>query len=615
MKSVAGFLRSLPLLSGIRDEEIDLLARTANERRFAAGEHIMRMGEPGISALILKEGEAEVQLEKPSGAPIKLSRIGSGELFGEIALFDGEPRSASVIALRDCVAIEISRGLLLREISEQPEVALKLLSLLAKRLRRSDRVVTYFADRIYGDVMPRLEAAVSAQLDSAKAICDQSKQHVASTAETARGVLDAAEKRWHSVTRVVGLGGALLATGLTVLGFFGIEKYRDFSELLETKEEEVTKAVEEIKLERSYLKVLKETTTVFEKMRHDLQLDVGGNAPAPQQLYSEAGREFSVAYGELKRDYLSRADQWESEILIEALELVAEISERGYILLAEDDWDVVLDAIDQTVKNPPVHWLQRQRLSTLVEALYEEMSERQKRSLVETLERRLDSKEQGLEAENQTAFLLARLGSESTAVRGVLEKLLEDESPWLRSEAAVYLIALGDKLGWQSMRSDLAGQFVEWSRQETKEENTKRKMAAFIAARRLANKVVYTPSKRHQARRFSINEVEAQLSREKLSMHLRPWPADKPVGIDLLSTTIFRRFEHHPERANRFYWQSSCELLCGLGCRQSKGTGGGELCRQCLDLYTKHYFPRGKGPDRSSERCTPNNRQTILTPD
>jgi CRP-like cAMP-binding protein len=618
LESIAEFLRALPLLSGVRDEEIDLLARTAEERRFPAGEHIMHMGEAGVSALILREGEAEVRLEKPTGAPVQLSRIGPGELFGELALFDGEPRSASVIATRDCVAIEISRDLFLREISEQPEVALKLLSILAKRLRRSDRVVSYFADRIYGDVMPRLEAAVAAQLDSAKTICEQSKQHVASTAETAGRVLDAAEKRWSSVTRLVGIGGALLASGLTILGFFGFQQYRDFHELLDEKEQEVTVAVDEIKRERSYLKVLKETTTVFDKLRRDLQLDVSGGASRLAESPREAGREFGVAYRELKRDYLSEASKWESEILIEALELVAEISERGYVLMGESDWDVVLDAIEQAVKNPPDHWLQRQRLGSLVEVLYEDMSEgyvQGARSLVESLERRLDAQDQDREAEQQTALMLARLGNESRSVRRVLRELQEADSPWLRSEAAVDLIALGDEAGWRTLRTDLASQFAAVPERETQEERRGRGRAAFIAARRLASSVVYPPAKRHQARRLGLEAVERHLSRGALSKHLDTWPEETGFGVDLVSKTIYDRLAQRPTGANRFYWQSSCELLCGLGCRESQGADGGTLCRQCFDLYTEHYFRRGEGPDRSSERCRPGSRETTFPPD
>jgi len=74
MESIKEFLRTLPLLSSLSDEEIELLARTCEERRFPAEAHILRKGEPGASAFILKEGAAETRLEKPTGAPLRLSK-------------------------------------------------------------------------------------------------------------------------------------------------------------------------------------------------------------------------------------------------------------------------------------------------------------------------------------------------------------------------------------------------------------------------------------------------------------------------------------------------------------------------------------------------------------
>ena len=156
------------MLSGLSDQEIDLLARTAAERRFRADERIVRQGEAGTAAFIMMEGAAEALIEKPGAEPLRLSKILPGELFGELALFDGSPRSATVVAAVDCVVVEISRESFLQEVARNPEAALKLLAVLAKRLRRAESVVSDFSDRIYGDVLPRLQQAVSAQLDSAK---------------------------------------------------------------------------------------------------------------------------------------------------------------------------------------------------------------------------------------------------------------------------------------------------------------------------------------------------------------------------------------------------------------------------------------------------------------
>jgi CRP/FNR family cyclic AMP-dependent transcriptional regulator len=79
-------LRGLEVLSGLSDQEIDLLARTAVERRFRADERIVRQGEAGTAAFIMMEGAAEALFEKPGAEPLRLSKILPGELFGELAL-------------------------------------------------------------------------------------------------------------------------------------------------------------------------------------------------------------------------------------------------------------------------------------------------------------------------------------------------------------------------------------------------------------------------------------------------------------------------------------------------------------------------------------------------
>lgn len=204
------FLRSLQVLSGLSDQEIDLLARTCREARFRADGRILRQGERADAAYILKEGQAEAMIEKPGADPLRLSTILPGELFGEMALFDDSPRSASVAATTDCTVVEIRRDDFLQEIAHNPAAAVKLLSVIARRLRRAERVVSDFSDRIYGDVLPRLQEAVAAQLESAKTICEESKRRAEATIEQARHLQTTTDHHWTNLVRMGSVVGVLL---------------------------------------------------------------------------------------------------------------------------------------------------------------------------------------------------------------------------------------------------------------------------------------------------------------------------------------------------------------------------------------------------------------------
>lgn len=176
-------------------------------------------------------------------------------------------------------------------------------------------------------------------------------------------------------------------------------------------------------------------------------------------------------------------------------------------------------------------------------------------------------------------------------------------NPWRRSQAAVALIALGDEEGWETLRPDLAGQFMSGPPQEKEQKQRDREKAAFTAALRLAEKAVNPPEKRHRARHFRVDELERQLSKERLSTYVNPWPETEPVGVELIGKTIFSRLTQSPSRWNRFFWQYSCELVCGLGCETSEAKRGGELCMQCFNTFSEKFYPLGKGPDRSAETC------------
>ena len=80
------------------------------EKHFRAGETIMRQGDPGDIAYFIQQGQVQVRVQLADGSHVEVARRSAGSLIGEMAIVDGGPRSASVIALEDCCLLEISRS-------------------------------------------------------------------------------------------------------------------------------------------------------------------------------------------------------------------------------------------------------------------------------------------------------------------------------------------------------------------------------------------------------------------------------------------------------------------------------------------------------------------------
>src|SRR5215212_1386467 len=89
-------LEGIPLFREIPQHHLRELARFARHDQFSAGETIVRMGEPGSTLYVVRSGRVKVVREQASGASVTLAVFGPGEFFGELSIFDGEPRSATV---------------------------------------------------------------------------------------------------------------------------------------------------------------------------------------------------------------------------------------------------------------------------------------------------------------------------------------------------------------------------------------------------------------------------------------------------------------------------------------------------------------------------------------
>ncbi len=104
-------LQSMPIFGGINDEVIDFLLSNASMVSRSEGQYYFREGDPGHSMYVLEQGEVQV-IKAWNGQKVVLRQLNSGDNFGEMALIDLYPRSASVLAIVDTQAIEITNDLL-----------------------------------------------------------------------------------------------------------------------------------------------------------------------------------------------------------------------------------------------------------------------------------------------------------------------------------------------------------------------------------------------------------------------------------------------------------------------------------------------------------------------
>ena len=139
-------LQSIGFFNGIAPADLADLAQTLGIRRYRAGELVFRQGDRGSTMYIVLKGKVNIYLPaSPDNLP--LQTVHPGEYFGELALFDNEPRSASALAMTPVTLLELTQDGLIAFIEKRPHIALTLLSTLANRLRATNALLSERAAR------------------------------------------------------------------------------------------------------------------------------------------------------------------------------------------------------------------------------------------------------------------------------------------------------------------------------------------------------------------------------------------------------------------------------------------------------------------------------------
>src|SRR5215470_6633366 len=134
-------LRSHPLFRDLPPGVIEHLGSYMKTRRVARGTSIFAKGDPGTGLMGVLAGAVKVSVASADGKDIVLNVFREGDIFGEIALLDGRPRTADATAMSDCELIVIERRDFISFLNGNPDVTLKLIEILCARLRRTSEQV------------------------------------------------------------------------------------------------------------------------------------------------------------------------------------------------------------------------------------------------------------------------------------------------------------------------------------------------------------------------------------------------------------------------------------------------------------------------------------------
>jgi len=129
-------LRRVWLFSDLEDAELASIAAVARERACRRGEILVRQGDSAGDLFSVIEGRLKVGSVAGEGAEVLLSVVGPGDVFGEIALLDEQPRSATVVAAEPCRLLVVPHASFRPLLRELPTLALRLLQILSRHVRR-----------------------------------------------------------------------------------------------------------------------------------------------------------------------------------------------------------------------------------------------------------------------------------------------------------------------------------------------------------------------------------------------------------------------------------------------------------------------------------------------
>lgn len=135
-------LQGVPAFSALGEADLARVADVTVPRSFQGGQAVFHEGDESDTCYVVRSGHVRAVREHTDGRTLTLATLGPGDIFGELAIFDQERRSATVEALDDIEVVAILAGDMRRMLRQHPDIAVKLLAALSRRLRETNERLT-----------------------------------------------------------------------------------------------------------------------------------------------------------------------------------------------------------------------------------------------------------------------------------------------------------------------------------------------------------------------------------------------------------------------------------------------------------------------------------------
>jgi CRP-like cAMP-binding protein len=194
------------MFRGIEACAVPALKAQLQPVKFPRAHTVFAEGDPGDRLFIVISGKVKIGRRSPDGREKLLTIMGPSDMFGELSIFDPGPRTSSATTITEVRAVSMDRDVLRAWIADRPEIAEKLLRILARRLRRTNN---NFADLIFTDVPGRLAKQLlqlaqcfgTRELDALRVDHDLTQEEIAqlvgaSTETVNKALADFAHRGW-----------------------------------------------------------------------------------------------------------------------------------------------------------------------------------------------------------------------------------------------------------------------------------------------------------------------------------------------------------------------------------------------------------------------------------
>ena len=197
MKDRTDALRAIPLFARLEEPVLEELAGLLIDRKFPKDAIVFEENSLGDYMYLIREGQVKVTKMSEDGREKILEILGSGDFFGEMALLDREPRSASVKTTRACLLLALSRQDFLGLLRQNPEISMGIIRELTRRLRETD-------EQIRGLLFERVEGRTRRILQRmAKEEVESAPERLATPTVTHQQLADLVGTSRETITRVV----------------------------------------------------------------------------------------------------------------------------------------------------------------------------------------------------------------------------------------------------------------------------------------------------------------------------------------------------------------------------------------------------------------------------